>query len=56
MQILFCIVIAMAKVMSGKHFLRFLSKSDTVITSRIKNLEILAVPELILSDQLTPRH
>ena len=60
MRILFCIVIAIPKGMSGKYFLKVSSISDIAIMSKlqIKTLKFVyssccfTIPELVLSDQL----
>ena len=60
MRILFCIVIAIPKGMSGKYFLKVSSISDIVIMSKlqIETLKFVyssccfTIPELVLSDQL----
>ena len=62
MRIIFCIVIAIPKEMSGKCFLKVSSKSDIAIMSilQIETLKFLhssfcfTIPELVLLDQLTP--
>ena len=62
MRIMFCIVIAIPKRMSGKYFLKVSSKSDSAIMSKLQ-IETLKfvyssccfiIPELVLSDQLIP--
>ena len=60
MRILFCIVIAIPKGMSGKYFLKVSSISDIAIMNKlqIKTLKFVyssccfTIPELVLSDQL----
>ena len=62
MRIMFCIVIAIPKKMSGKYFLKVSSKSDSAIMSelQIETLKFVyssccfIIPELVLSDQLIP--
>ena len=59
-RILFCIVIAIPKGMSGKYFLKVSSISDIAIMSKlqIKTLKFVyssccfTIPEFVLSDQL----
>ena len=62
MRIMFCIVIAIPKRMSGKYFLKVSSKSDSAIMSKLQ-IETLKfvyssccfiIPELVFSDQLIP--
>ena len=62
MQIMFCIVIAIPKGMSGKHSPKVSSKSYIATTSKLQietlkfvhNSCCFTIPELVLSDQLNP--